>query len=133
MGLYGSNGFQIRLVPAWNRVEVVRRGDVVDSIGFELKAELRYEMEFACIEEEESWLLKVRVWEFDSERPEMPLMKLRYPKAKLRFPLAGRGVLTATPYSGKPVTFYSAEIYLEEFNPVNAAGETVDFKIDSVE
>ena len=123
IGLYGPNGFQIRLIPAWNKVELVRRGEALKAIDFELDVETVYEMELAVLEEEEVWQLKARIWPTEGERPEEPTMKYQFPKSELLFPLAGRAVLTATPFSGEPVEFSSAEVFEGEYVPVPAESE----------
>lgn len=118
IGLYGPNGFQLRLIPAWDKVELVRRGEALKQIDFELDVETVYEMELSVVEEEEVWQLKARIWPVEAERPEDPMMKFRFPKSELLFPLAGRAVLTATPFSGESVEFSSAHVFEGEYVPI---------------
>ncbi len=118
IGLYGPNGFQIRLNPARNEMELVRRGEAFKTVSFELSIESNYEMELAVVEDGDDWRLKARVWESGQDRPEDPTVEVVYLQKDLLFPLAGRAVITATPFSGTPVEFLNAEVYEGEFIPV---------------
>lgn len=112
VGLYGKNGFQLRLVPASQEVELVRRGAVLLKKAFPLDSALTYEMELSVAAEGKAWVITGRVWEEGGERPAEELLRYKIWSDELLFPLAGSAALVATPFSGKPVNFQSAEVYL---------------------
>lgn len=115
VGLYGKNGFQLRLAPARQAVELVRRGAVL------LHRPLAHDpgqvrhLELSVAGERVNWIVSGRSWEGEEERPEEALFELRILGAELEVPLAGRSVLFATPFSGEPVSFRSAAVYREGF------------------
>lgn len=115
VGLYGKNGFQLRVVPATDTIEIVRRGIVLASEPFESDAETLYQMELSVIEDGEDWLVDGRVWKADGKRPKKVMISHRAITAELLFPLAGRPVLIGTPFSGEAVQFASAAAYYGEF------------------
>jgi hypothetical protein len=112
VGLYGKNGFQLRLVPARQEVELVRRGAVLAKKALPLDAALTYEMELSVAAEGTAWVITGRVWEEGGERPVDELIRHKIWNDELLFPLAGQAALVATPFSGKPVSFSGAEVYL---------------------
>lgn len=112
VGLYGKNGFQLRLVPAKQEVELVRRGAVLLKKAFPLDSASTYEMELSVVAEGTAWIITGRVWEEGGDRPSADLLRYKIWNDELLFPLAGTAALVATPFSGKPVNFHSAEVYL---------------------
>lgn len=117
VGLYGVNGFQLEAVPATGAVELVRRGAVLARAKLPLDVEELYFLELAVLAEGENWRVTGRVWEDETERPEQTLLSYKAFAEELLFPLAGRPVLTATPFSGEDVQFASAKLYNGEFIP----------------
>ncbi len=109
-GLYGKNGFQIRLVPARQEVELVRRGEVLLRKPFEIDPEKLHSMELSVAGERQHWIVSGRVWTEEGQRPDQTLFDHKVFAAELEFPLAGRSVLFATPFSGEPVAFASAVV-----------------------
>ncbi len=112
VGLYGKNGFQLRLVPASQEVELVRRGAVILKKAFPLDSASTYEMELSVAAEGNAWIITGRVWEEGGSRPTEELLRYKIWNDELLFPLAGTAALVATPFSGKPITFQGAEVYL---------------------
>lgn len=112
VGLYGKNGFQLRLVPARQEVELVRRGAVLAKKTLPLDSSLTYEMELSVAAEGTAWVITGRVWEVGGQRPAAELIRYKIWNDELLFPLAGQAALVATPFSGKPVNFSGAEVYL---------------------
>jgi len=119
VGLYGKNGFQLRLVPARAEVELVRRGAIVLKKALPLDSASTYEMELSVAAEGSAWIVTGRVWEEGGERPATELFRYKAWDDELLFPLAGTAALVATPFSGEPVSFQGAEVYLGEV-PVEA-------------
>jgi len=117
VGLYGENGFQLEAVPATGEVELIRRGAVLAKAMLPLDVEKLYFIELAVIEEDENWRVTGRVWEDEAERPGETLISHKIFAEELLFPLAGRPVLTATPFSGEEVQFASAKVYDGKFIP----------------
>ena len=118
VGLYGHNGFQLRLLFAKNELEIVRRGEILKSVPYRLKVAQLYRMELSVIEDEDNWLISGRVWEEDAIRPAEPSITDRALGDELLFPLAGRPVLVATPFSGVPVEFAAAKVFDGEYEVV---------------
>jgi len=122
VGLYGKNGFQLRVDQGKGSVELVRRGIVIKSVVFETDPETLYEMELNVSEDGENWLVKGRVWEYETDRPGEPIFTHRAFSDELLFPLAGRSCLVATAFSGEPVQYAVARIYEgDPFAPVEEA------------
>lgn len=112
VGLYGKNGFQLRLVPASQEVELVRRGAVLQKKAFPLDSASTYEMELSVAAEGNAWIITGRAWKEGGERPVEELLRYKIWNDELLFPLAGTAALVATPFSGEPIDFQSAEVYL---------------------
>lgn len=110
-GLYGKNGFQIRIDQGKQVVELVRRGIVLESVEFETDSKRLYEIELIVVEEKEDWRVIGRVWEYETDRPEKPMISHRAYSDELLFPLAGRPYIVATPFSGEPVQYAIAKVY----------------------
>jgi len=100
---------------------------------FKLNVETVYEMELSVVEEEEGWRIRARVWSADGARPLEPTIEYRFWEGYLLFPLAGRAVLTATPFSGESVEFSSAELYEGEYIPVESEPEDLEKEAGSEE
>lgn len=123
-GLYGKNGFQIRLDQGKQVVELVRRGIVLESVKFDSDPAKLYEIELNVLEEGENWIVTGRVWEYETERPGEALLSHRAYTDELLFPLAGRACLVATPFSGESVQYAIARVYSgDPFAPVVAEEE----------
>lgn len=116
-GLYGENGFQIEAVPATGEVELIRRGAVLTKVKFPIEVANGYSLELSVIAEDENWQVSGRAWEEEEDRPEKTLFSFKMFAEELLFPLAGRPVLTATPFAGEPVIFASAKVYDGIFVP----------------
>lgn len=114
VGLHGKNGFQLRLAPVKDEVELVRRREVLRSVTLPLETDRAYTMELAVVADDDRWIVRGWVWEAEEKRPDNPLIEYRIFDEELLFPLAGRAVLRATPFSGKPVAFTAAHLYPEE-------------------
>ncbi len=111
VGLFGPNGFQLRLVFARNEIELVRRGRVLGVVSFDLEPKESYRMELSILEDEGNWMITGRVWADETDRPLSFIISYKAFKAELLFPLAGRAVLIATPFSGEPVGFLEASVF----------------------
>lgn len=111
VGLYGKNGFQLRAVPARQEIELVRRGEVLLRKSFSIETEKLQHLELSVIAERQHWIVSGRAWPDGGKRPEKPLIEHKVFSVELLFPLAGRSVLFATPFSGEPVAFASAVVY----------------------
>ncbi|MDF1657822.1 MAG: hypothetical protein P1U58_09425 [Verrucomicrobiales bacterium] len=119
VGLYGKNGFQLRIDQGKGRVELVRRGIVINSVVYETGPQVLYEMELNVSEDGEDWIVSARVWEYETDRPKEPIFAHRVFADELLFPLAGRSCLIATPFSGEPVQYAVARVYAgDPFAPV---------------
>jgi len=117
VGLYGKNGFQLRAVPGRQNVELVRRGVVLLRKPFELNPADLYNLELSVIAERNHWIVSGRAWKADADRPTEALFEQKIFTEELMFPLAGRSVLVATPFSGEPVSFAAAKVYYGAFEP----------------
>lgn len=120
-GLYGKNGFQLRIVPATQRIELVRRSVVLVRKPFVAAASDLCHLELSVRPERNHWIVSGRAWKGEEERPAEKAFEYKIFAAELLFPLAGRSTLFATPFSGDPVSFTSAKVYHGEF-----AGEEAD-------
>jgi hypothetical protein len=127
VGLYGKNGFQLRLDPARQRVELVRRGAVLRRASLSIDPERLHHLELSVRGERGGWLVGGRVWTEEGQAPEQTLLDFRIASDELQFPLAGRSVLLATPFSGEPVAFLSATVYREGYrsDPEGGGGAVV--------
>lgn len=110
-GLYGKNGFQVRVDQGKRVVELVRRGIVLQSVEFSTDPEALSEIELSVIENDEDWDVSARVWVYESDRPHEPLLQHRAYGDELLFPLAGRPCLVATPFSGESVQYAMARVF----------------------
>ncbi|MBL9160185.1 MAG: hypothetical protein JNJ70_22075 [Verrucomicrobiales bacterium] len=110
VGLYGKNGFQLRLVPVRQEIELVRRGEVLLSRPFPHDPAEMQQIELAVRPERQHWVVSGRAWKEGGERPEQALLEYKIFAVELLFPLAGRSVLVATPFSGESVAFASAVV-----------------------
>jgi hypothetical protein len=110
VGLYGKNGFQLRLVPVRQEVELVRRGEVLVRRPFPHDPSEMQQLELSVRPERQHWIVSGRAWKDGGERPDPPLLEYKAFRVELLFPLAGRSVLFATPFSGEPVAFASAVV-----------------------
>ncbi len=110
VGLYGKNGFQLRLVPVRQEMELVRRGEVLVRRPFPHDPSEMQQLELSVRPERQHWIVSGRVWRDEGERPDQPLFEHKVFRVELLFPLAGRSVLFATPFSGEPVAFGSAVV-----------------------
>lgn len=112
VGLYGKNGFQLRYVPARQEVELVRRGAVLLRKPADAGTG-KLHLELSATAERNHWIVSGRFWPNGEERPEKALLEYKIFASELEFPLAGRSVLFATPFSGEAVLFDSAMVALE--------------------
>lgn len=110
VGLYGKNGFQLRFVPVRQEVELVRRGEVLLSRPFPHDPGEMQQIELSVRPERQHWIVSGRAWKDGGERPDKPLFEHKVFAVELLFPLAGRSVLFATPFSGEPVAFAAAVV-----------------------
>lgn len=129
-GLYGKNGFQLRAVQVTDRLQLVRRGEVLEEVALELIPGEAYHFELSVLEDEADWMIAGRVWLHETERPVEAMIRLKFSADELLFPLAGRPVITATPFSGEPVSFLSATAYLGEYVTEDPEPEAVEDKED---
>lgn len=113
VGLYGKNGFQLRLVPVRQEIELVRRGEVLLSRPFPHDPSELQQIELSVRSERQHWIVSGRAWKDGGNRPERPLFEHKVFAVELLFPLAGRPVLLATPFSGEPVSFAAAVVMPE--------------------
>lgn len=109
-GLYGRNGFQIRTAPASGGVELVRRGAVLLRKPFDLDPGKSLHLELSVTAERQHWIVSGRAWPDGTDRPDKPLFEHKVFAVELQFPLAGRTVLFATPFSGEAVEFSEAVV-----------------------
>lgn len=115
VGLYGKNGFQLRLVPATQEIELVRRGAVLLKKPFAVTAKELCHLELSVKAGRNHWLVSGRAWKEEEKRPAEKGFEYKIFAEELLVPLAGRSVLVATPFSGEPVSFASAKVYHGEF------------------
>ncbi len=117
IGLYGKNGVQLRFVPGRRQLELVRRGETLAKIAFLAEADAVIHLELTADSERGNWRFLGRAWIEGTERPEAPLVQHQLFPAELLFPVAGRAVLVATPFSGKPVDYREATVYHGTWHP----------------
>jgi len=111
LGLFGKNGFFLRLFPAQHRIELVRRGVVLAQKPFAWKSGEHYLMELSVQAEEKDWRVTGAVWPKSGKRPVKPQISYLAWSDELLFPLAGRSSAVATPFAGLPVSFNRIKIY----------------------
>lgn len=119
-GLYGKNGFQLRFVPATQEIELVRRSVVLLKKPFPLAPEELGHLELSVRPERNHWIVSGRVWKGEEKRPGKKAFVYKIFAEELLFPLAGRSILFATPFSGEPVTFTAAKVYYGEYVETDA-------------
>ncbi len=117
IGLFGKNGFYLRVFPAQKRIELVRRGVVLTKAPFSWKSGEHYLFELSVKAVDEDWSVSGRVWVKNGDRPEKPQLNHKAWSDELLFPLAGRSSAVATAFSGLPVSFNRVEIYKKEEEP----------------
>lgn len=119
VGLYGKNGVQLRFVAGRGELELVRRGEVLATVPFaaEAKVEAVIHLELSAATERGNWRFSGRAWSEGAERPGTPIIEHQLFAAELLFPVAGRAVLFATPFSGEPVEYREATLYHGTYEP----------------
>jgi len=121
IGLFGKNGFFLRVFPAQKRIELVRRGVVLTKAPFTWKSGEHYLFELSVKANDEDWIVSGRVWPKKSDRPDKPQLDHKAWSDELLFPLAGRSSAVATAFSGLPISFNRVEIYKKEEEPATDA------------
>jgi len=111
-GLYGRNGFQIRTAPARGGIELVRRGAVLLRKPFPIDPDKTLHLELSVIGERRHWIVSGRAWPEGADRPDKPLFEHKIFAVELEFPLAGRSMILATPFSGEAVELSAAAVRL---------------------
>lgn len=114
-GLYGKNGFHLRLAPIQDEVELVRRGAVLRSAEMSIQPDRKYTIELTVESDEDQWVIRGFAWDSEAGPEEATAIEYRIFDDELLFPLAGRAVLTGTPFSGEPVVFKEARMYPEGY------------------
>ena len=123
-GLYGKNGFQLRLLPIRDELELVRRGAVLRSVVMPVEPGRSYTLELTIRAEEDQWVIEGFAWDTEKGAEEATAIGYRIYEEELLFPLAGRPVLTGTPFSGEPVSFSAAQVFPEGY--VREGGDDAD-------
>lgn len=126
VGLYGKNGFQLRVALGTKQVELVRRGIVLAKKEFTCEPETLYQIELSVIEVGNDWQVSGRVWDAEKKRPKKAMISHKVITAELLFPLAGRSAVIGTPFSGESIQFASARVFNGEFVEVEEAPEIAD-------
>jgi hypothetical protein len=126
VGLYGKNGFQLRVALGTKQIELVRRGIVLTKKEFTCEPETLYQIELSVIEAGNDWQVSGRVWDAGKKRPKKVMISHKILTAELLFPLAGRPAVIGTPFSGESIQFASARVFNGEFVDVEEAQEMVD-------
>lgn len=117
VGLYGKNGVQLRYVDGTKKLELVRRGEVLTSVSFASKENALVHFELTAEPERSHWLFFGRAWIDEEERPDKPTIQHKLFESELLFPVAGRAVLVATPFSGEAVEYHEATVYHGRYQP----------------
>lgn len=117
VGLYGANGFQLRLAGETDRAELVRRGEVLAHAPCDWEEEVIFLFELSVEAESGNWLVSGRIWREGEDRPENPLIRVKAWADELLFPLAGRPALVATAFSGAPVHFHGVKVSGPDYDP----------------
>ena len=110
VGVYGKNGFFLRLAPARDMVEIAQYGEVIAEAPYEWDPEKWHHLELTIVvaTEKTHWVVSGKAWPDDGEKPEVPVVVHRATLASLIFPLAGKAFLTGSPYNGYPILFDDA-------------------------
>lgn len=114
-GIYGKNGFHLRLVPLADEIELVRRGVVLRAVGMSIEPDRDYTIELTIESDEDQWVIRGSAWDSEKGAVESTTIEYRIYNEELLFPLAGRAVLTGTPFSGEPVAFKTAQLFPEGY------------------
>ncbi len=115
VGLYGKNGFSLRIAIGAKKMELVRRGEALALKKFDLDLEKPCHLELLVKENGANWDISGRVWQDEDSRPEKPQLNYKAFGDELLFPLAGRPFLLATPFGGKTVYFSEAKVLKGEY------------------
>jgi hypothetical protein len=100
-------------VPVRQEIELVRRGEVLLSRPFPHDPSELQQIELSVRSERQHWIVSGRAWKDGGNRPDKPIFEHKVFAVELLFPLAGRPVLLATPFSGEPVSFGAAVVMPE--------------------
>lgn len=117
VGLYGKNGVQLRFVAGRQELELVRRGEVLARAPFSAKEDDRIHLELSAVTERSHWTFSGRAWVEGNDRPAEALFAHKLFATELLFPMAGRAVLVATPFSGEAVAYHDATVYHGTYHP----------------
>ncbi len=110
LGLYGKNGFFLRLAPARGALELVQHGEILVETPYPWKSEEWHRLELAITvtEDRSRWTLEARAWPDGEDRPEEPVLVWPFRQEEQIFPLAGKAFLCGSPYNGLPIFFDEA-------------------------
>jgi len=117
VGLYGKNGFSLRMSTGAKKLELIRRGEPLAAVPFPSEPGTSYRMEISVREDGPNWTVVGRAWEAGKERSAKAQLTHKAYGDELLFPLAGRPFLLAVPFSGEPVYFTEAKVLKGEFAP----------------
>lgn len=106
IGIGGTSGYRLLLIPAQKQIEVIRDGENLATAPAAWKSGAWFWMEFSSVPAAGGKsTLEGRIWEDGQPRPEKPLVTLA-----AEAPPAGKCSVWGAPYAGTPVQFDDIEI-----------------------
>lgn len=113
VGLFGGNGFFLRLAPGRHRIELVQYGEVIAEAPLQWDSKTWRYLEFEVIDEETHWIVRGTSWDEEESKPELPTLEKKVYPLSLTHPLAGRAFLTGAPFGGYPILYDEVEVRSE--------------------
>lgn len=102
VGLHGSTGYRLRIVPARKEIELVRGDETIQTAPFEWANEQWHFIRLRAQKlADDRWSISGWAWAEASEEPDRPLVEYIGEVQSLR----GMGSILGTPYSGEPIFF----------------------------
>ena len=105
VGLFGKNGFILRLAPGQKRIELVQYGEVIAEAPLQWKSETWQFLELTVTGETHHWQVSGRTWGDSQSKPELPTLEKAVYPSEVTHPVSGRAFLTGSPFSGYPILY----------------------------
>lgn len=113
VGLFGGNGFFLRLAPGRHRIELVQYGEVLAEAPLQWDSETWQHLELKVTPEETFWKVSGTTWAENQSKPELPTLEKKVYPSRVTHPLSGRAFLTGSPFGGHPIYYDEVEVRSE--------------------
>ena len=110
VGLFGKNGFFLRLAPGRHRIELVQYGEVIAEAPLQWDSATWQHLELKVAATGTYWKVTGTTWSENLSKPELPTLEKKVYPSTVTHPLSGRAFLTGAPFSGHPIFYDEVEV-----------------------